>query len=556
MERPDGRLPVGRCETGLIALGTIRHGPWRRGLLAVLLGALLSGPVWGQEVEAETEAASDTERDTETRRLDIPDELLQRHVREHFELMSLGRKGGWLMWERGPDTWGDRQVFAFRREMSTRPVHKGRISNRHELDEIFFAREAPYEFLAAQRSVRVDKHFQLSELMREGDFYAGSIVEDGKVRLLNAPFVEFSYLDLLTPVAWMARDDLLAGEERTYLDLDYEGLKPAKRTLRVVSVREHVGAGGDEAGETAAASAAAARYEIAEAKAVFGMGPYQVDDAGRLVGGRYVGYELVPAEEKQARLMQERAVDFESLSRWGLKKRIGDTKSITELVLETRHPQAAELTEGPGQEVHHDPQTGTTTLFLGATYGSLEAVTEQDREDALAETVAFPIHDARVKRLAATGIRKARSEAPRDQLEALLLYVDEYIENDLDANPDSLDELLDEKLGDCTEHALMFLTLARSLGHPVRPVNGYVHSGDHPPELAAHRWVEVALDGFWQPMDPSWSEPVLNATHVRTGLSDGITDRFFLTEGLTFEVKRLGRGERIWTDKAWRKPKR
>jgi len=44
---------------------------------------------------------------------------------------------------------------------------------------------------------------------------------------------------------------------------------------------------------------------------------------------------------------------------------------------------------------------------------------------------------------------------------------------------------------------------------------------DNAPAFGFHAWAEVALDGHWVQVDPTWDEPVADATHVVLMEGDG-----------------------------------
>lgn len=82
--------------------------------------------------------------------------------------------------------------------------------------------------------------------------------------------------------------------------------------------------------------------------------------------------------------------------------------------------------------------------------------------------------------------------------------------------PNALD-VLDSKVGDCNEHAVLYTALARSAGIPSRIVAGTVYM---PPEDGGagaffyHAWVEVWL-GRWTAVDPTFGQFPADATHVK-----------------------------------------
>ena len=117
--------------------------------------------------------------------------------------------------------------------------------------------------------------------------------------------------------------------------------------------------------------------------------------------------------------------------------------------------------------------------------------------------------------------------------DAILSFVSGYIET-VPKSPyvyhtTSVFDILDNRIGDCTEYSQLFVTLARAAGLPAREATGFVYNGDdRAPTLAGHAWVEVLIDGRWIGMDPTWGEKTLNKSHVQI--------KNTLTPSLTFEI--------------------
>ncbi len=59
-------------------------------------------------------------------------------------------------------------------------------------------------------------------------------------------------------------------------------------------------------------------------------------------------------------------------------------------------------------------------------------------------------------------------------------------------------QILRERRGDCSEHALLFVALCRAAGIPARECSGYVCIGH---QWGAHAWAEIWL-GEWIGADP------------------------------------------------------
>lgn len=134
-------------------------------------------------------------------------------------------------------------------------------------------------------------------------------------------------------------------------------------------------------------------------------------------------------------------------------------------------------------------------------------------EQALGETLNYPIAHASVKRLARRALAGA-ADNEAEQLAALVAFVHDHIDYRPNAPPSSVLETMASRSGDCTEFADLLTTLARSLGWPARTVIGLAYSEREEPALAFHAWNEVAIDGAWRAVDPTWNQIRVDATHL------------------------------------------
>jgi transglutaminase-like putative cysteine protease len=73
-------------------------------------------------------------------------------------------------------------------------------------------------------------------------------------------------------------------------------------------------------------------------------------------------------------------------------------------------------------------------------------------------------------------------------------------------------EVLRTGSGDCSEHAVLAATMARSVGIPSRVVAGLVHYGG---AFAYHMWIEVWAEGGWYALDPALGQESVDATHIK-----------------------------------------
>jgi hypothetical protein len=81
--------------------------------------------------------------------------------------------------------------------------------------------------------------------------------------------------------------------------------------------------------------------------------------------------------------------------------------------------------------------------------------------------------------------------------------------------PITAKQVLDGLEGDCSEHAMLFVGLARAAGIPSKFVAGLVYTRG---AFWYHAWNEVYVgSGSWIAVDPTWNEPVADATHITLG---------------------------------------
>ena len=85
---------------------------------------------------------------------------------------------------------------------------------------------------------------------------------------------------------------------------------------------------------------------------------------------------------------------------------------------------------------------------------------------------------------------------------------------------------LKEAKGDCNEHTILFVSLARAIGIPTRLAAGIVYSDRAGPiaQFYYHAWPEVWMGGdIWLPVDPTFGQVPADATHLK--LIEGGLDR-------------------------------
>jgi transglutaminase-like putative cysteine protease len=78
------------------------------------------------------------------------------------------------------------------------------------------------------------------------------------------------------------------------------------------------------------------------------------------------------------------------------------------------------------------------------------------------------------------------------------------------ASPSAV-QVLERRRGDCNEHTVLFVALARALGLPARPVAGLLYLRGR---FDYHAWAEVYFDD-WVAVDPTFDQFPADAAHLR-----------------------------------------
>lgn len=80
-------------------------------------------------------------------------------------------------------------------------------------------------------------------------------------------------------------------------------------------------------------------------------------------------------------------------------------------------------------------------------------------------------------------------------------------------------EVLTSLTGDCTEHSILFIGLARAIGLPAREVAGLVYVPGAQSGFYFHQWAKVWI-GKWIDVDPTFNQPLADVTHIKLAEGD------------------------------------
>lgn len=106
--------------------------------------------------------------------------------------------------------------------------------------------------------------------------------------------------------------------------------------------------------------------------------------------------------------------------------------------------------------------------------------------------------------------------------EKLCRWVHDNVHTTYSARLTNALEVLEHREGDCTEHSILFVGLARAAGLPAREVAGLIYvegSNGAPPGFYFHQWASVWV-GKWIDVDPTFNQPLADATHIKLAEGD------------------------------------
>src|SRR5262249_54166508 len=103
-------------------------------------------------------------------------------------------------------------------------------------------------------------------------------------------------------------------------------------------------------------------------------------------------------------------------------------------------------------------------------------------------------------------------------------WVYDNLKKSYSVNPERAIEILDNKVGACREHTLLFVSLAWAVGVPPREVGGLAFTRQNDkPMMGWHAWAEIHDGHQWVTMDATWNQTYVDGTHVK--FSEGDKDQ-------------------------------
>jgi uncharacterized protein YbaP (TraB family) len=436
----------------------------------------------------------------EPTRLPLPDPVPESS--QWFGIYIKGSKFGWAHEQVRRSGEGESARWVYSLDLRMKVQAMGESSEMAMSERREFDVAPPHAFVAGRYEVRQGEGGQVNEIARKDGKWTATATAQGQTREVEVGDVDYTLADALTPRLW-AKEKRSVGDRISVREFDVSELESDRQELEVVGE-----------GAVAAEGVRVPYVEVRATSKKSGMAQtVRVDGSGNALSISFPGDMEARAEPEEDAKKIEHIADLFAHGVVRIDKPLGgDAETVRSLVVEARGPAAGVLESGPWQTVTKDADTGAVVLSVGREHGQESLATEEEIAESLRATADVPSKSTQVVSYATEAI--AGATTTREKVDRLVRFVSDFVTDALVPRVCPVEEVLERKQGDCSEHALLFTALARAVGIPTRQVGGLMYMGDEIKAFGGHAWNEVVIDGRWVPVDPTWGQTEPDATHV------------------------------------------
>lgn len=304
---------------------------------------------------------------------------------------------------------------------------------------------------------------------------------------------------------WLS-GDRKAGESFDDWSVDWSLAQVDKAVKNTYVSRKKVVFGGVEADvNTINVKVSGAQYQL------------EVRSDGKVIRGVIGGLiEIRTEPEAIAKKLDESgpAVDLMEASSIFIDQDLGRSDRVKKLVLEIKGLCDFALPESHRQRIIE--RKGEVTVVELQRDFRVEKPSPLSADEKTHYTQATPTiqcDNERIVKLARKIVGKETD--PLKQADLLKSYVNRKMRPVLGANANTALDVLETMAGDCTEHTLLFVALARAVGLPAREVGGVGFAKTDRPFFGWHAWAQVHDGRQWISVDPTWNQLFADGTHIQ-----------------------------------------
>ncbi|MFQ5537217.1 MAG: transglutaminase family protein [Gemmatimonadota bacterium] len=249
-----------------------------------------------------------------------------------------------------------------------------------------------------------------------------------------------------------------------------------------------------------------------------------VDEDGRILEAssplgfsmRKTEYELARQAQEDARLTSTSPVDDDIILSTAVQSNVdlSDAAEFQEIRFRLRGVDLAGFQLDGGRQ----RLVGDTLIIRREDWDSLDPgyqlpYVHMDLNEALEPEPLIQSDDPRIVDLARqiTAKRSEWRQDPKRVARQLTTAVYNLLDKSITFSVPSAIQVLETRRGDCNEHTVLYVALARALGLPARTAVGLVYVNG---AFFYHAWPEVWL-GEWVAVDPTFGQVPADASHLR-----------------------------------------
>lgn len=227
-------------------------------------------------------------------------------------------------------------------------------------------------------------------------------------------------------------------------------------------------------------------------------------------------------KEADAKKMSAKPVDLLDAASIFVDKDLGPPREVDALTLEVTGLGDFKVPASHRQKVTYDAGKKTATLELRRDFRVKKAqpLTDDDVKKYTKATPRIQCDHKSIKEQAAKIF--GDETGALQKVRKLQSWLKRNMRPTYSANADTALAVLDSKSGDCTEHSLLFVALARAGGLPAREIGGLAFVSGTRPLFGWHAWAEVHDGHQWVSVDPTWGQLYVDGTHIK--MSEGNRD--------------------------------
>ena len=249
-----------------------------------------------------------------------------------------------------------------------------------------------------------------------------------------------------------------------------------------------------------------------------------VDEDGRILSAssplgfamEKTEYELARQAQEDARLVSTSPVDDDVILSTAVQSNV-DFEDVEEFDALEFRLTGVDLTgfqlDGGRQSLHGDTLIIRRENWTAIDPGYRLPYRFMDLREALEPEPLIQSDDERIIRRARqiTARRTQWQQDPKEVARQLTTSVYTMLEKSITFSVPSAVQVLETLKGDCNEHTVLFVAMARALGLPARTAVGLVYVNG---AFFYHAWPEVWLDE-WVAVDPTFGQFPADASHIR-----------------------------------------